>query len=279
MELIPSLFVLVVFCVTSIINVVVILIKIYMKKWDIEDSILVSSWFFGILYTLSTIAETGGIGFVVIHQNVYWVYGLLAISYYFVLWSVRVCLIYGYKKLVQGLHEERYIKYIIMFFVISYLGLNIQFIMSCVYTPGFVDNLEPKCKEIELGIPPTQLTLNTISDIILLMLPVRIVLRSKISMDIKLKLITIFSTVVVLTFVGIMHNIQQYRKDALNELVWSTLEVNVGIIIVSLPLFYKFSVRLLKKEPISSNDPNTYVSITEDYELETNTSRSQKTTC
>lgn len=260
-----SYFVLIFFCVTSIINILSIMIKKYLKKWGIEDCFFIFSWLSGLIYTLTTIAETGGIGIISINKNIFWVYGGLAISYYNVLWSIRLYLIYRYKKLVKNLYEEIYIKYVVIYFFTAYIGLILQFILSCVYTPGFFDNMIGKCKEMEFGIPPTQLLLNIISDLILLFLPIRIVLKSNISISHKFSLTFIFSTVVVLTIVGIMHNVKQYMKDPIGELIWATVEVNIGIIIISLPLFYKFIIKKFEK---NKKNIKPYIMVDDIYELE-----------
>lgn len=266
-----SLFVLIFFSITFIICIIYIVNKLYfLKKNGYEDLFFIICLLFNVTYTFSTIAETGGIGIINIHGNVSWVYCILAISYYTVLWSVRLYLIFSYKNLVKEIYKENYLNTIILFFLLSYISLNIQFITSCIYTPGFFINNTPVCREIDFGIPPTQLCLNITSDFILLFLPSRIILKSKLNTIHKINLISIFSSVLFLTIIGIIHNMYQFWGDSSKELLWSSIEVNMGIIIIALPSFYKSFIKIKKNKATNYLiNENNYVSL-ENHELDKN---------
>lgn len=262
-----SLLVLILFCITSLICFVYIINKcFYLKSIGIEDLFFVISYLFSIPYTLATIYETGGIGIITTNGNVFWVYSGLAISYYTILWSIRLYLIYSYKKILKEVYKPKCINTIICFFILSYISLNIQFILSCTSTPGFISNKVASCREIESGTPITQLLLNITSDLILLFLPSRVILKSRIKIIKKINLIGIFSSVLLLTVIGVVHNIYQFFKDGTRELIWATLEINIGIIIITFPSFYKLLIKIKNNTKDNDEDADYYINV-ESHEL------------
>ena len=122
MQQVP-VFVLILFCITSLICFAHIINKhLFLKNIGIEDLFFIICFLFNIPFMLATISETGG----------------LAISYYTILWSIRLYLIFSYKKIFKEVYKMNYINLIIWFFVLSYVILNIQFVLSCNYTKGFL---------------------------------------------------------------------------------------------------------------------------------------------
>lgn len=143
-----------------------------------------------------------------------------------------------------------------IFFIILCF-LIIEEIFICTKQDNFGNYQHTLCTLGDLGAF-SQLICNIISDIILFYIPLPLIYKSNLSIFNKLRLGITFGCILIITIIGIIHNIQQIKINNSGEILWAFIETTVSAIVCCLPIIYVYILSFLnKKYIIFNNDENT----------------------
>ncbi|OJJ29833.1 hypothetical protein ASPWEDRAFT_46594 [Aspergillus wentii DTO 134E9] len=158
------------------------------------------------------------------------------------LWMIKGCLLLIYNRLTKGLTEHTIVKIVAVYVVASYILVEILFCAVWCGPPitmyWDVPVVQSQCATYYNHLITTTV-FNISSDIIMLCIPLRILIRSRLPMKRKLVLCAIFSLGV---FVILMAILNRYYNFTLQYqpvfLKWYVAEVSTAVYIGNIPLLW-----------------------------------------
>lgn len=173
------------------------------------------------------------------------IYYLVAQSYIAVNSAARISILFIVIRISNG--RMRYIlKWIAAIFVLTWVILTAQLLWTCEgknadWGPGHLICVMP------LRVAIVQLTTDTLSDVILIVAPLRLVWNTKLSSPQKIRIITIFSSTIAMTIFSLNHACWLIVDGGgLSEALAAVIQVCIG-----LPLRVLFADLQLDKNSVS----------------------------
>lgn len=184
-------------------------------------------------------------------------YYIASINYYITIWFTKISILISYKRIMPTYEKIKIINIIACIFFIILCFLIIEEIFICTKQDNFGNYQHTLCTLGDLGAF-SQLICNIISDIILFYIPLPLIYKSNLSIFNKLRLGITFGCILIITIIGIIHNIQQIKINNSGEILWAFIETTVSAIVCCLPIIYVYILSFLnKKYIIFNNDENT----------------------
>lgn len=227
--------------ITWLIVVTRLIIRKINYKLDLDDYIIGINLFFVTLYILSAVLLSSN--YIFSNKVFIILYYLASVNYYITLWLIKISIIVSYKRITPSFLKNKMINYFIFTFILILLFLIIEEIVICINIFNRNNN-QLLCTLGDIGAY-SQLFSNIFSDVILFIIPIPILLNAKLSKFNKIRLIIIFGNILILSTIGIIHNIQQIKVNNKGEILWSYIEITVGFIICCLPILYTYIVRII----------------------------------
>lgn len=222
------------------------------NKLGLDDYIIGFNLVFITWYILSAILLSSNYNF---SNNVFiMLYYFASINYYLTLWLIKLSIIAGYKRITPSYVKNKILNIFIFIFIGILLFLIIEEIVICINIFNRNNN-QLLCTLGDIGAY-SQLVSNIISDIILFFIPIPILLKAKLTNFNKIRLIIIFGSILLLTMIGIIHNIQQINVNNKGEIMWAYIETTLGCIICCMPILYTYISKLVN--PIVNVNNSNY---------------------
>ncbi|KZV95650.1 hypothetical protein EXIGLDRAFT_765977 [Exidia glandulosa HHB12029] len=161
-------------------------------------------------------------------------YYILATSFYAVIWSARLSILFSVIRLEPHTSTRKRLYWAALALFLTVCFLISQLFWVCEPEPGWKDLPSPQCtlnKEVAI----CQLVTDILSDALLVIAPLRMI-RHVANIPLRRRLYFIFSTSVVTTIVSLVHAAYILRTGGTKVLVAAIVEDTVSLMVANLPV-------------------------------------------
>ncbi|TFK34020.1 hypothetical protein BDQ12DRAFT_690247 [Crucibulum laeve] len=175
-------------------------------------------------------------------------YYLMATSFYAIIWSARLSILFSIVRLDPSEIRRRRLLYVgILYFVVCCV-LIAQLFWVCEPEPEWKDTASPQCtlnKEVAI----CQLVSDIIADLILIVAPLKLLagLEDK---GLRRRLMVIFSTCIVTTIVSLVHAAYILTLGGPKVVVAALVEDCVSLIVCNIPVVVTATFRLRERNEL-----------------------------
>lgn len=128
-------------------------------------------------------------------------------------------------------------------FAVTWVILFAQVWWVCETEPGWKDQPSPQC-DLGRNVAIAQIITDVLSDAVLIVAPIRLVWRVRLSMAQKIRVIAIFSSTMLSTAVSLNHASWVIRGGGLMEAMAAVIQTAVTLIVANLNVVVAFIFRL-----------------------------------
>ncbi|KAF8905800.1 hypothetical protein CPB84DRAFT_1771225 [Gymnopilus junonius] len=171
------------------------------------------------------------------------------IFFYFVTWSARVSILLTVIRLSFG-RMRKVLVWVGFIFFIAWAVLFAQVFWICEnnpINPTWKTDFAPQCP-LGLKVAIAQVITDVISDAILILAPVMLVWKTKLSSAQKIRIMAVFSTTLMTTAVSLNHAYFVLKWGGLREALAAVLQCNVSLIVANLSVIIAFFFRINTEE-------------------------------
>jgi hypothetical protein len=180
-------------------------------------------------------------------------YYILATSFYAIIWSARLSIIFSVIRIDPWEKRRRRLLYIAILFLVAFIILILQLFWVCEPNPGWKKLKNPQCP-LNMQVAILQLITDVIADSLLLAAPLRL-LQSLEDKRLRRRLVFIFSTCIVTTIVSLVHAIYIFKHGGPKVIIAAFVENCISLIVCSLPVVITASMRLRALDTQESSVP------------------------
>ncbi|KAG7441922.1 uncharacterized protein BT62DRAFT_1079673 [Guyanagaster necrorhizus] len=181
------------------------------------------------------------------------VYYMCAQFFYAVNWTARVSILFTIIRLSVG-NMRRILTFISFLFLIAWLILFAQVWWVCEKEPGWKNATIPQCMLGE-NVAIAQITVDVISDAILIVAPIRLLWRVHLESSTKIRLMAVFGTTLITTAVSLYHAYVVFRIGGLPEARAATIQTSVSLLVANLSVVIAFIFRLKSDSETENTAP------------------------
>ncbi|KZV95653.1 hypothetical protein EXIGLDRAFT_671924 [Exidia glandulosa HHB12029] len=183
-------------------------------------------------------------------------YYILATSFYAVIWSARLSILFSVIRLEPNTSTRRRLYWAALALFLTVCFLISQLFWVCEPEKGWKDLPSPQCtlnKEVAI----CQLVTDILSDALLVIAPLRMI-RHVANTSLRRRLMFIFSTSVVTTIVSLVHAVYILRTGGTKVLVAAIVEDTVSLMVANLPVAATAAMRAagVKTGPETEDPPS-----------------------
>ncbi|KDR74311.1 hypothetical protein GALMADRAFT_211910 [Galerina marginata CBS 339.88] len=162
--------------------------------------------------------------------------------FYAVTWSARLSILLTVIRISLGT-MRKVLVWTGILFLITYLVLFAQIWWVCEDNAVWKTSFNPQCP-LGLNVAIAQVITDVVSDAILILAPVRLVWKTKLSAAQKVRVMAIFSTTLITTAVSLNHAYFVLKWGGLQEALAAILQCNVCLIVANLSVIIAFFFRI-----------------------------------
>ncbi|KIJ55668.1 hypothetical protein M422DRAFT_139424, partial [Sphaerobolus stellatus SS14] len=164
-------------------------------------------------------------------------YYLMAVAFYIIIWSARLSILFSIMRLDQVQSSRRRLLTWVAFLFMGVCVLLIcQLFWVCELLSGWKDISSPQCA-LNKQVAISQLVSDLIADLILILTPLKILseLRNK---QLRLRLMSIFSTCIVTTMVSLIHAIYILNSGGIKVVIAALVEDCMSLSVCNVPVVF-----------------------------------------
>ncbi|KAH9852440.1 hypothetical protein C2E23DRAFT_885585 [Lenzites betulinus] len=172
-------------------------------------------------------------------------YYMLNVSFTCVLWASRMSILFSIIRLIPTLMTMRVHAYFCaILFGMMWAALLIQKIVVCETNPSWKKSPGVQCV-LGHAVAGLELATDFVGDLILVIMPMRLLWRIKLSFAKKLLLQCIFSASMFTTIVSIIHAVYVFSPDRNGEGILAHIEASTALIVCNLAVLMTWFMRVL----------------------------------
>jgi len=162
-------------------------------------------------------------------------YYLIAEGFYLTLWTARLSILYSIIRIVPDQKQKRFLYCAAVAFITVLVLLMAQVFWVCEAFghTHWKEAPNPQCA-LGLQVAVCQLITDIIADILLIVVPVRLLTSTNLERGLKTRLVIIFSATMLTTIVGLVHAAYLLEVRGVDAIVSAIVEVAVCIIVCNL---------------------------------------------
>ncbi|KAJ7605107.1 hypothetical protein DFH06DRAFT_260841 [Mycena polygramma] len=188
------------------------------------------------------------------------VYYMLAQSFYAVVWTARISILFTVMRLCFFGVLRRLLFWMAVLFFVTWAVLFAQVWWVCERQPGWKDLPTPQCA-LGLDVAIAQLITDVISDSILIAAPMRLLWRVQLQRGLKLRLRAVFATTAIATAVSLYHAYCVIRFGGLRELVAAAVQLSTSLLVANLSVIVAVIFRLRPDNESDNTEPVSVATI------------------
>ncbi|KAG2141421.1 uncharacterized protein EDB93DRAFT_1241775 [Suillus bovinus] len=142
-----------------------------------------------------------------------------------------------------------------MIFVILWAILSAQVLWTCESEPNWKTQSRPQCY-LGSNVAIAQIITDVFGDTVLILAPVRLVYKARLSKAHKIRILLIFSTSAITTVVSLAHAYYVLSDGELKEAVAAIVETSVSLIVANLNVVVVFFLRMSADDDTSLLAPS-----------------------
>ncbi|KIO02108.1 hypothetical protein M404DRAFT_59936, partial [Pisolithus tinctorius Marx 270] len=170
-------------------------------------------------------------------------YYLIDQSFYAVIWSSRISILYTVVRLTFPGSLRRWLVRTTIAFMVTWMILGAQIFWTCETTTGWKTQPLPHCN-IGRNVAIAQIITDVLGDTILILAPFRLIYKVRLTKAQKIRLLSVFSTSAVTTVVSLIHAYYVLTDGELKETIAGIVEVSVSLIVANLSVVVAFLFRI-----------------------------------
>jgi hypothetical protein len=151
-------------------------------------------------------------------------YYLIAVTFYTMIWSARLSILYSVIRIDPSEGRRKRLFYISILFMLVWLVLMAQLFWICEPEPNWRNQITPQCK-LNKQVAICQVVSDVIADTILIIAPLKL-LAGLSDPGLRRRLIVIFSTCIITTVVSLVHAAYIIIGGGPKVLIAALVEVN-----------------------------------------------------
>ncbi|KAF8521380.1 hypothetical protein BU17DRAFT_45848, partial [Hysterangium stoloniferum] len=171
-------------------------------------------------------------------------YYLIAEGFYLALWTTRLSILYSIIRIVPGPKQKRFLYGAAIAFTTVLVLLLAQVFWVCEAPGKWKLAPNPQCP-LGLQVAVCQLITDIIADILLIVVPVRLLTSTSLERGLKIRLVIIFSATMLTTVVGLVHAAYLLEVRGIDAIVSAVVEVAVCIVVCNLVVLVPALYRVL----------------------------------
>ncbi|KAF9465586.1 hypothetical protein BDZ94DRAFT_1306937 [Collybia nuda] len=172
-------------------------------------------------------------------------YYLMATSFYTIIWSARLSILFSIIRVDSSDNRKRLLKLVAVLFSVVCIVLIAQLYWVCEPQPKWKDLPSPQCT-LNKQIAICQLVSDVIADSILLVVPLKL-LQGVQDRQLRLRLMVIFSTCIVTTVVSLVHAVYILNHGGKKVIISALVEDCFSLIICNIPVVFTSVIRLRER--------------------------------
>ncbi|KAI5986031.1 hypothetical protein F5J12DRAFT_728914, partial [Pisolithus orientalis] len=161
--------------------------------------------------------------------------------------SSRISILFTVVRLTFPGLVRRLLVLIAIAFMVAWMILGAQIFWTCETEPGWKTQPRPQC-DLGRNVAITQIITDVLGDMILIIAPVRLIYKVKLTKAQKIRLLSIFSTSAGTTVVSIAHGYYVYSGGGLREVLAAIAEFSVSLIVANLSVVVAFFFHISTEE-------------------------------
>ncbi|KAI0827124.1 hypothetical protein BC628DRAFT_1318849 [Trametes gibbosa] len=184
-------------------------------------------------------------------------YYMLNVAFTCVLWASRMSILFSIIRLIPHLMAMRTHACIsAVLFGMMWSALLIQKLVVCETNPAWKNSAGVQCV-LGHAVAALELATDFIGDFILVVMPMRLLWRIKLSFGKKLLLQGIFSASMFTTIISIIHAVYVLGPDRNAEGIWAHVEASTALIVCNLAVLLTWFMRAMGHSEDSETGPYT----------------------
>ncbi|KAG1886530.1 hypothetical protein F4604DRAFT_1276779 [Suillus subluteus] len=187
-------------------------------------------------------------------------YYMVCQFFYAVVWCSRISILLTVVRLTIPGSLRRALTYAKVMFIIAWAVLFAQVWWVCESEPGWKTQPRPQC-DLGRNVAIAQIITDVFGDTILILAPIRLIYKVRLTRAQKIRIIAIFSTSAITTVVSLAHAYYVLSDGGLKEAVAAMVEASVSLIVANLSVVVAFLLSLSTDDETSSSTPWTVTSI------------------
>ncbi|KDQ54571.1 hypothetical protein JAAARDRAFT_60555 [Jaapia argillacea MUCL 33604] len=161
-------------------------------------------------------------------------YYLMAMSFYAVIWSARLAILFSIIRLDPNPVMRSRLKWVAGVFIACIFFFFAQLMWVCEPEPKWKNAASPQC-ELNKQVAICQLVSDILSDILLIVLPLRLI-RGMRDKSLRRRLMIIFSTSIVTTIVSLVHAAYIITVGGIKVVISALVEDCMSLTVANLPV-------------------------------------------
>ncbi|KAF9012877.1 hypothetical protein BDZ89DRAFT_1023817 [Hymenopellis radicata] len=169
-------------------------------------------------------------------------YYLMATSFYTIIWSARLSILFSIIRLDPSERRRRRLLWIGVLFFLVLVFLICQLFWVCEPEPKWKDMRSPQCT-LNKQVAICQLVSDIIADLILIIAPLKL-LSGLEDVGLRHRLMVIFSTCIVTTIVSLVHAAYILTLGGVKVVIAALVEDCVSLIVCNIPVVVTAAIRI-----------------------------------
>ncbi|KAI0058788.1 hypothetical protein BV25DRAFT_1829790 [Artomyces pyxidatus] len=185
-------------------------------------------------------------------------YYLMAATFYTVIWSARISILFSIIRIDPDPQTQRKLKWLAGIFIATIAFFLAQLLWVCEPNDAWKDLPSPQC-HLNKEVAICQLVSDVIADLLLITLPLRLIHGIK-DKGLRRRLIFIFSTSIVTTIVSLVHAAYIITSGGKNVLISALVEDCMSLTVANVPVV---ATALLRSMAARQSGPSAYADETD----------------
>ncbi|KAI5996852.1 hypothetical protein F5J12DRAFT_346667 [Pisolithus orientalis] len=171
-------------------------------------------------------------------------------SFYAVIWLSRTSILFTVVRLTFPDSLRRWLIRTAIAFAVTWMILGAQIFWTCETAAGWKMQPLPRC-DMGKNVAIAQIIADVLGDTILILAPLRLIYRVRLTKAQKIRLMSAFSTSAVTTVVSLVHAYYMLTDGGLKQTMAGIVEVSVSLIVANLSVVVAFLFRISSEETAS----------------------------
>jgi hypothetical protein len=186
------------------------------------------------------------------HLNRIAAYYLMAVTFYTVIWSARISILFSIIRIDPDPIMRYRLKWLAAAFVAAIAGLLAQLFGTCEHLHGWKNKPSPQCP-LPKQVAILQLITDVLADLSLILLPIRLIRGIK-DRRLRWRLLFIFSTSIATTIVSLVHAALIISRGGIPGVISALVEDCMSLTVANLPVVATASILRLSRDSNGNGD-------------------------
>jgi len=187
-------------------------------------------------------------------------YYILAASFYGVIWSARLSILFSVIRIESDPRRQRVMVWVGVVFVAALFFFVAQLLWVCEPEPRWKDLPSPQCT-LARQVPICQVISDVLADLFLIIAPIR-TFRKLRDQKLRRRLVVIFSTIIITSIVSLIHAALIFEGFGNPVLLAGVAEDSVSLMVANIPVLAAAALHSLGRGTAEDDSSGPRLSVT-----------------